>query len=98
MRQAFGAVPGDEKLKPARICAPDGNEYSVRDDQRAAGFTTRITLAGLHQIQLPGELIEVIRDPHDANCATSCVVQPVSAAFTQSLRATASFSCPPHFP
>lgn len=98
MRQAFGAVPGDEKLKPARICAPDGNEYSVRDDQRAAGFTTRITLAGLHQIQLPGELIEVIRDPHDANCAIFLRCAAGVSSLHPKLARDGKFFLPPALP
>jgi len=53
-----------EGTRSRRIGAPDGNEYSATDGQRTAGPAV-LAPTTAHQLQQPGEIIEMICDPHD---------------------------------
>jgi hypothetical protein len=63
-RSVLHFVADNKELKRPQIYAADGSAYPVNDDQRASGPTV-VTSASLDQIQGPGEIIEMIRDPHD---------------------------------
>lgn len=58
----------DGKMRQSRIYGPDGTEYPVNNDQRVVGPTVT-TATWRHQIQRPGEIIEVVCRPHDHSLA-----------------------------
>ena len=65
MKHALHLVADNKKFKSPLIYAADGSAYAVNDDEQAAVGPTVVPSAWLEQIQGPGEIIEMIRDPND---------------------------------
>lgn len=63
-KKPLHTIPDAEGIRSQRIDAPDVSEYSATDGQRTAGPAVLAPVTA-HQLQQPGEIIEMIRDPHD---------------------------------